>query len=156
MKNSLIVQNHNAAGLKSISAVFALSCILFFSVATAGSNVSKDVKEAALALEAYTVEQKDTAVAKAGEMMGAFDKRIASMEGNLQANYKEMQESTKDKYNKNLQALRKQRNELSEWYGSMKYSSDEAWQDVKNGFAKSYDFLVNAWDNAENEFGKKY
>ena len=87
--------------------------------------------------------------------MGAFDKRVASMEANLQANYKEMQDSTKDKYNKNLQALRKQRNELSEWYGSMTYSSGEAWQDVKNSFAKSYDSLVNAWDNAENEFGKK-
>ena len=43
MKNSLIVQNHTAAGLKSISVFFALSCIFFFSVATAGSNVSKEV-----------------------------------------------------------------------------------------------------------------
>ena len=51
-----------------------------------------------------------------------------------------------------LASLRKQRNELAEWYGGLKYSSAEAWGRVKSGFLKSYEALSKAFGKAESEF----
>ena len=38
-----------------------------------------------------------------------------------------------------MMELRQQRNELAEWYGAMKYSAAENWDDAKDGFASAYD-----------------
>jgi hypothetical protein len=47
---------------------------------------------------------------------------------------------------------RKERNELSEWYGGLKHSSASAWNHVKKGFVEGYESFSKAFDNAESEF----
>jgi hypothetical protein len=49
-------------------------------------------------------------------------------------------------------ALRKQRNEVAEWYGGLKHSASNAWEDVKKGFLKSYQALRDTFDKAHSEF----
>jgi hypothetical protein len=51
-----------------------------------------------------------------------------------------------------LTALRKQRNQIAEWYGGLKHSSSNAWDDVKKGFLRSYQELRDAFDKAQSEF----
>jgi len=64
-----------------------------------------------------------------------------------------MDQASREKAKKTLQALRKKRNELSEWYGGLKHSSADAWDHVKKGFVDGYEALAGAFDKAENEFG---
>lgn len=124
------------------------------SVKAADTDVSKETKEALTAIGEYGVEQKDAAVKKAKEMMDSLDERINKLEGEAEAKWGDLKESSKEKYHTSLTALRKQRNEVSEWYGSMKHSSKSAWNEVKAGFSKSYDTLVQSWQDAEKEIDK--
>ncbi len=124
---------------------------IFSSVKAADTDVSKETKEALNAIGEYSVEQKDAAVEKAKEMMDSLDARINKLEEDVEAKWDDLKESSKEKYHTSLIALRKQRNEVSEWYGSMKHSSKSAWNEVKAGFAKSYDNLVESWQDTEKE-----
>ena len=51
-----------------------------------------------------------------------------------------------------LQALREQRVEVAEWYGSMKASMSESWSHMKQGFSDAYKDLANAWEKSEKEY----
>ena len=51
-----------------------------------------------------------------------------------------------------LAALYRQRNELAEWYGGIKYSSAGAWEEVKNGFIQSYHVLQKSFKQAAEKF----
>ena len=53
-----------------------------------------------------------------------------------------------------MKNLREQRNAIAEWYGALRHSSDSAWDNVKNGFVGAYRKLTDAFDKAENQFGR--
>lgn len=53
-----------------------------------------------------------------------------------------------------MKALRKKRNTLSEWYGSLQHSSASAWDHVKEGFVEGYEALADAFGKAESEFDR--
>ena len=135
--------------------IVLLNVSISTNVVAADKGPAKETKEAIAAIGDYTVEQKDKAVDKAKEMMDEIDDRMHVLEGKMEAGWDDMQQSTKDKYNSTMKSLRKQRNDLAEWYGSMKHSSKDAWQEVKNGFSKSYDTLVQSWQTAEDEMEKE-
>ncbi|MGA8282394.1 MAG: hypothetical protein WB853_15980 [Desulfobacterales bacterium] len=63
-----------------------------------------------------------------------------------------MDQSARTKARETLTALQKKRTEVAEWYGDLKHSSRNAWEDVKAGFLKSYHELCNAFDKAAKEF----
>ena len=74
------------------------------------------------------------------------------MENRIGKKWDQMDQAARRKAGSTLASLRKQRNELAEWYGGPKYSSAEAWGHVKNGFLKSYESLAEAFGKAESEF----
>lgn len=131
--------------------IVLLSLSMLTNVIAAEKGVAKETKEAIAAIKDYTVEQKDKAVEKAEEMINDIDGRIDVLQDKMNAGWDDMHQSTKEKYNSTLKNLRRQRNNLAEWYGSMKHSSKDAWQEVKTGFSKSYDTLVRSWQKAEDE-----
>lgn len=115
------------------------------------ADPKKEMKEAAEAIAEYSVEQKDEAVEKAGKMMETLDKRIEVVEERVAENWDGFKQSTKEQYRKTFKVLQKKRNELSEYYGSLKHSSRGAWHEVRDGFAKSYNQLVLSWQEAETD-----
>ncbi len=130
--------------------------LVFAAYAQASSKeMKKEVSEAASAIGDYTIEQKDAAVSKAKEMMAALDQKTDSLERKLEANWENMQQASRGKYQKSLKELREKRNQLSEWYGGMKQSSKEAWTEVKKGFASTYDGVVKAYEDTEEEISGK-
>src|SRR5437899_2256442 len=50
-----------------------------------------------------------------------------------------------------LNALRRERNEAAEWYGGLKHSSAESWEQVKAGFVKSYEALKESFARARKQ-----
>ena len=116
------------------------------------ADVKQETLEAVEALKKYSVEEKDNAVKEVKMVLEDLDARIDRMQSRIEKKWDEMDQTSRDKAKATLQALRKKRNELSEWYGGLKHSSAEAWEQVKKGFAEGYESLAIAFDKAENEF----
>jgi hypothetical protein len=74
------------------------------------------------------------------------------MESRLNKEWDQMDQSARNKAINTLTALRKQRNEVAEWYGGLKHGSRNAWEEVKKGFLKSYQDLRDAFDRAHSQF----
>ena len=117
------------------------------------TDVKKETLEAVEALKNYSIEKKDKAVSEVKVALEKMDARIDRLQSRVENKWDEMDQASREKAKKTLQALRKKRNELSEWYGGMKHSSADAWDHVKKGFVDGYEALAGAFDKAENEFG---
>ncbi len=150
-------QKSRKAFLIFITAVFfAIGSVSLYAQTSKQGTKMKDVKEkteeAAQAIKNYSVNQRDEAVKKAKAAMDELDARINSMESRLDKKWSQMDQSAREKGRASLTALRKQRDEVAEWYGGLKHSSRKAWGDVKKGFLKSYQELRDSLDKAHSEF----
>ena len=117
-------------------------------------DVSKKVGDAGKAIKDYTVAQRDEATRSAKAALEDADRRINRLERKLESDWERMDQAAREKARATLRALRKERNELAEWYGGLKHSSAEAWDQVKAGFAKSYQTLRESFVKAGKEFQK--
>ena len=108
-------------------------------------------------LQQYTAEQRDQAVKEAEQALEKLDRRIDELETRVDNNWDNMTQAARKKARASLKALRKQRNELAEWYGSFKNSSAGAWEQMKKGFSDAYQSLSDSWEKALREYdsGKK-
>ena len=122
---------------------------------TSMEEIKKETKELLATIGAYTADKKDEAVQKAKEGLSKLDKRIDTLEANIDKNWDTMSEVTRKEARENLKALRKQRNQVAEWYGSMKTSSAKSWDHMKKGFSDSYKALEDTWRKTEQEFRSK-
>ncbi len=118
---------------------------------TTTQEVKREIKEAYNAVKNYTADQRDEAVKKVKVTLEMIDGQIESMENSIAKKWDQMDQAARRQARSTLAALRKQRNELAEWYGGLKYSSAEAWGQVKNGFLNSYEALSKAFGKAESE-----
>lgn len=153
MKNTQNIAFHIMTKKNSI--MIALFLFLFSTAplvyASEEQSTSEDFKETAAAIGDYTVEQKDAAIAKANELMQFFDEKMDVWEQKMEENWKDLQQTSRENYKATAKKLRKLRNEVSQWYGSMKYSSKETWEDVKQGFSDSYEKMANTFTETEKE-----
>jgi hypothetical protein len=119
---------------------------------TTAKDVSRKVDDAGQAIKNYTVAQRDEAIKKAKIALDDLDVRIGRMERKLDNEWDRMDQAARKKARATLNALRKERNEAAEWYGGLKHSSAEAWEQVKAGFVKSYEVLKESFTKAGKEF----
>jgi len=140
----------------SMSAFFLMSATAFAGPSSVDETTMKDVKqemkEAASAIKNYSATQRDEALKAAKLTLDKLDAEIERMENALDKKSEKMNHQARKKARSTLQTLRKQRNEVAEWYGSMKHSTEEAWQDIKTGFLKSYQILQHSFDKAADEY----
>lgn len=120
--------------------------------AVTAQDVKKETKELIDTLQQYTVEQRDQAVKEAEQALKKLDGRIDELETRVDNNWDNMTHAARQKARANLKALRKQRNELAEWYGSFKNSSASAWDHMKKGFSDAYQALSDSWEKANSEY----
>jgi chromosome segregation ATPase len=126
--------------------------------ATSGSStasaadVQQEAKDLMQALKGYTVKQRDEAVRKTKAALDNLDQRIDALENRIDNNWDKMNNTARAKARASLKALRKQRTEVAEWYGSLKSSTADAWKHIKQGFSDAYMDLHEAWVKSEKEF----
>lgn len=150
---------------KSATIKLALITMLFFALGAIGGyaaqpaaekTTAKEVKEktaqALQAIGSYTADQSDEAVKKAKEVLDDLDTRIDQLQSQLSQEWDRMDQSARTKARESLTALQKKRTVAAEWYGALKHSSRNAWEDVKTGFVRSYQELYDAFDKAAKEF----
>ncbi|CAH1387695.1 hypothetical protein [Candidatus Nitrotoga sp. M5] len=117
--------------------------------------VKKETQDLLQVIGSYTADKKDEVVQKAKENLDTLDIHIDALEARIDKNWGKMSKDARMKARENLKALRKQRNQVAEWYGSMKTSSADAWDHMKKGFSNAYKALEDAWRKSEREFRPK-
>lgn len=115
-------------------------------------DVKKETKELLNTLQQYTADQRDQAVKEAERALKKLDGRIDELESRVDNSWDKMTQAARQKARANLKALRKQRNELAEQYGSFKNSSAGAWEQMKKGFSDAYKAMSDSWEKAKSEF----
>jgi len=116
-------------------------------------EVKQETEDLLQKLDAYTADQKDEAIRKTKTALDKLDKRIDALEAHVDESWGKIDKDSRKKARDSLKALRKQRNHVAEWYGSLKSSTKKAWEHIKNGFSDAYKALNDAWEESENEFG---
>jgi ElaB/YqjD/DUF883 family membrane-anchored ribosome-binding protein len=119
---------------------------------TSIEEVKKETQELLQTINSYTAEKKDEAVQKAKKGLSRLDKLIDTQQDKLDKNWHKMGDVARKKADDNLMALRQQRNQVGEWYSSMKTSSGDAWDHMKKGYSDAYKALEDSWGKSEEEF----
>lgn len=119
---------------------------------TSIAEVKKETTELLQALRVYTVEQREEAIRKTKAALDKLDKRIDSLQAHIDRNWEQMDSAARNKARSNLDALRKERAQVTEWYGGLKNSTSDAWEHMKKGFSKAYSALNDAWEKSATEF----
>ncbi len=140
-------------------AFFAMRSVCFSAEPATPATAKKDVKqkmtETVQAIEKYSIAQRDEAVKKAKAALDDLDARIDSLEARLNKQWDKMDQAARNKAWDALRELRKQRNELAEWFGGLKHGSGKAWEGIKKSFLKNYQRLRETLDKAHRELEKE-
>ena len=115
-------------------------------------QLQQDWAEAIDSLVDYSADQRDAAVAKAGEALEQMDKTLAELEVRTAEEWADMSEEARNQRAELMRELETQRRYLAEWYGAMKHGSEQAWTEVKTGFIGAYQLMQEAWRDAVDEF----
>lgn len=115
-------------------------------------DVKSETADVADAIKKYSASQKDKAVESAKAALNELDASIEELEATIEQKSGKMTQAAREKARKTMRDLRRQRTRVAEWYGGMKHSSKDAWEQVKEGFSESYGALTGAWDKARKEF----
>ena len=100
----------------------------------------------------YTNSQKDQLMEEAGKVMSQLDHRMNQLQTQVESNWDSMSAEARVEARETMDALRSQRIEVAEWFGSLQNSSAAAWEHTKDGFSEAYGSLYDAWQKAEDEF----
>src|SRR6266571_1398087 len=114
-------------------------------------DIAREADETGQAIKNYTVAQRDEAVKKAKAALDDLDGRVGRMERKLDGEWDRMDQAARRKARATLNALRRERNEVAEWYGGLKHGSAESWEQVKAGFVKSYHALKESFAKARKQ-----
>lgn len=115
-------------------------------------EIGQEVKEAVEAIKEYSADQRDEAVKKGKAVLDHLDGRIEQMESKLKKEWEQMSESTRKTAKTSLEGIKKQREKVAEWYGSLKESSAGAWENTKKGFLESYQAVHDSFDKVADKF----
>jgi septal ring factor EnvC (AmiA/AmiB activator) len=120
---------------------------------TSIKEVKQETQDLIKALGTYTADQRGEAIERTKKALNELDKRIDALETRIDNNWNQMKKAARERARANMRGLRKQRNEVAEWYGRLETSSADAWEHMKKGFSNAYKNLSDAWEKSEKEFG---
>ena len=121
---------------------------------TTASDVKEEAMETYDAFKEFTLEQRDKAMEEADKKLEAIDAKLDTTQSDLDKRWQSMSDATRKKSRAMTRKLNKEREDIAEWYGGMRHSSAEALEEVKKGFAESYDRLERAFAEASMSFEK--
>lgn len=120
---------------------------------TSIEEIQKETNDLIQTLKAYTSDQRREATQKTKAALDNLDKRMDALETRIDKKWDKMDKAARGKAQASLKELRKQRVKVAEWYGSLKSSSADAWEQMKKGFSDAYRTLQDAWEKSDKEFG---
>jgi hypothetical protein len=142
--------------LRNLALALTLATVTQLSLAddtgkTTAKDVSKNVEDTGKAIGSYTIAQRDQAIKSAQAALADADARMRRMERKMDREWDKMDDSARKRARETMGTLRRQRNDAGEWFGGLKHSSAETWDEVKGGFVKSYEVLKRSFTKAAKE-----
>jgi hypothetical protein len=131
---------------------FSPLCIAADAAKTTAADVSRKADETAHAVKSYTIQQRDEAVKSAKAALDDIDARLRALDRKVDREWDKMDQAARKKARAAQSALRRERDDAAEWYGALKHSSAESWEEVKGGFVKSYETLKQSFTKAAKGF----
>ena len=131
---------------------FSPLCIAADAAKTTAADVSRKADETAHAVKSYTIQQRDEAVKSAKTALDDIDARLRALDRKVDREWDKMDQAARKKARAAQSALRRERDDAAEWYGALKHSSAESWEEVKGGFVKSYETLKQSFAKAAKGF----
>ncbi|AMV72730.1 hypothetical protein JCM30471_12460 [Desulfuromonas carbonis] len=119
---------------------------------TTANDVRQEIGDALQTIGSYSAEQRDAAVAAARQALEKTDARIEQLQKRIDQNWQSMSAEARQQARAAMKELQQERRDIAEWYGGRKHSSSNAWDEIKRGFAKSYDQLGKSLEKAAGEF----
>lgn len=110
-----------------------------------------ELSEAMEAVGAYSVEQRDEALAAARDALDRVDAEIERQEQALRENWAEMSEAAQDAARERLNDLRDARNRLAERFGALQAGADSAWDELTDGFGNAWDSFTDVWSQSDED-----
>lgn len=137
-----------AAGilLGIVMLVFALPVTT--TATTSSKDVSKETSEAWETFKDYLHDQKHEAIEHGKDLLKKADAKIADMEAKADS----VADDAKGEYRESIARLKKLRAEAGKKLDGLENSSSAAWDSSKEGFAKAYQDLYNAYKDASAKF----
>ncbi len=119
---------------------------------TTAGDVRQEISATLETIASYSAEQRDAAVAAARQALAKTDARIDQLQKRIDQNWQNMSAEARQQARAAMKELQQERRDIAEWYGGLKHSSSNAWDEIKQGFAKSYDALGKSLEKAAGEF----
>lgn len=114
-------------------------------------SVQAQTAEAIAAIKQSSAAQRNQALARARVLLDELDVRIAKLKVWIDQNWDSMQSTARQHAQDALSRLEVQRANLTKAYNALEASSGSAWEDVKQGFLKSYRTMRKAFEEAKSE-----
>jgi hypothetical protein len=148
--------------LRITTLAFLLGCGITFTAnassetdqaSTSAEAVKQETMEALAALQDYTIDRRDEMIEEAKQLLASLDQRIDRLSTKIEEQSESVQDSIKTQWRETLVSLRKQRVQVAEWLGGLQYGSQEAWEEVKEGFSQAYQELSDSLQVEEEKMG---
>jgi TolA-binding protein len=113
------------------------------------TDVKKEVKEAVNTARAYTQQQKEDYQKQIEGKIRDYDQKLEE----LKVKAKEVKGETKAEFNRQMDQLRKKKEEASQKLKEMKSATGQAWEDLKSGAEAALDDLEKTFNQMVKRFG---
>lgn len=115
------------------------------------TRLQTESSEALDALANYSAEQKEQASVTAKELVARLDKRIELLRNDLEANWDQMSQATREKREAAINGLAAKRDQLKKQFDALSQRSGKAWEELKGGFVRSYRTLTGDGESDASE-----
>ncbi len=108
------------------------------------AQMRREVEEAAQAIGAYSAARRDEALGRARTAMDDMDRRIRRFEADWHAGARRIGEASKTAREKEMEDIRRRREELGASYRALQESNEQAWDRTRERFVEAYRRLAEA------------
>lgn len=119
---------------------------------TTAVDVKKEAQDLVVTLDSYGEDRRDEALQAIDTALDELDQRLTKFEARVDESVAELNEAARKKAQSSVEMLREQRAEVAESYETLESSSDDAWNEIWEGFSDAYASITNALEKAEQEF----
>ena len=117
-------------------------------------EAKKDTEDLLSALKNYTADQRDEAIDKTKAALDKLEMQISTIESRID-NYSDATDSaTRDEDHGYLKILNEQRTNVANWYNSLKISTADTWEQMKQDITKTVTALNQAGEKMEEKLRK--
>lgn len=117
-------------------------------------QMRREVDEAVDAIRGYTIERREEAMTNARAGLRELDREMRDLQARGGEQGKRMSEAARANMARTMDELRERRTQLAEWTGSLRHGGADAWDEVRQGFVRSYHEFESAMQRARAELDR--